>query len=984
MKIRVEFLNGHEHRTNQPCQSVSHIFDGDTAVRDHIMVLLAHFKVPVEKVGSYALQNPTTQTYIEDAFLTPERLVEAEKSCFVLRMRPQAIAQRVIDNLKQNSPTSPTTKDIIFNIRYQLKDVDYVEEFIAKGGINLLLDIIAKSHGNTQSYALTALRCFMGFHSGLDEVMSRPHLIDRLYSLVSSTVLASVCRQSIELLFVICNFDGFSKVHRAAKNFSLENNAPAYSNLISLLSSGDMETQLNTLTLFNCLLENAPNPRKVEKLLSRWKALGIVKILKAQEHVTHSDFKSQLARFQAMAGIGFDLGRKRNELSRQLSQQDLEMALVQYQEQQPLVRLLSNELKFLRNAIKSAIENGSYINYRAPTERYDEYLSRKNEIIGEGPVNISYLKRSDKFTNAFRKSITLEDDEFEIEDQKSPYKLTPKDQDVGHLSPISSGAKPPVLSPSSSTSSPSSSNKIVAEEPIKIQVPAITTTTASSSASSSANSSSSSLSNAVAPIPITSFNLFDVSSSTQQLSVSFKSKNALTKPAVTPKKRMKPLYWSRVINCPGSQGAQKKTVWESLPDVAFDEDQFIELFSLYTEKLISTNGSPVLSPFSSSGALGKKPIQKVISLLSQKRSNTISIMCSKLPSDENLIRAIRELDSAKLSLEQVVSLFNNIPTAEEMASIQELSDEFILDKPERWCLMIDGFPKIKPRLRSWEFMLKFDDAIKNIADSIETVSTACNELKTSPSLFYLLSILLSLGNYLNGGNQHRGQADGFQLEAINKMLEIKDNHNSGSLLDFAIKTMLTNHPKNYTLPSELLHIANASLINLEEVGNQLSKLSTDYTDLTLVVDDIVNSTDSEDPFITIIPRFMNNAYTTLRSTQKQYLDTEKLFGEVLDYFNPLASTTTTSTSATTPSSSSLSSSAQVKDANGVVINKFSTEKFFTLFSTIVTAFKKSPSKRMSQKGFGLKIGDSEDPMMTIIESLKKNIDIPKNRIGYPA
>ncbi|EGG17364.1 actin binding protein [Cavenderia fasciculata] len=1084
MKIKVEFLNGNEHRpsNHQSCQSVSHIFDGDTAVKDHIKVLLTHFKIPIEKVNSYALQNPLSLQYIEDAFLTPERLVEAERGGFILRMRPQAIAQRVIENLKSNSPESPTTKDIIFNIRYQLKDVEYVEEFISKGGINILLDIITKSHGNTQSYALTALRCFMGYHSGLDEVMSRPQLIDRLYSLTASTVLASVCRQSLELLFVVCNFDGYSLVHRAAKNAAVADQSLPYQSLISLLTSGDMETQLNTLTLLNCLLENAPNPRKVRKLLSGWKALGIVKILKAQDHVTHSDFKTQLARFQTMAGIGLDGNRRRNELTRQHSQQDLEMILLHYQEQQPLIKLLSNELRFLRNAVKSAIENGSYINYRAPTERYDEYILRKNEIIGEGPINISFLKRSDKFTSAFRKSMyvrspntsvlfdqtTLEeaddDDEDDIE-IKSPSKLgvgSATRDGIAMLSPISSSKTP------TSPHSPTTTSGAI---PMALQLPTISEQTNNSSqpstptatstptaalpfSTSTPTNSASNLSNistsaALPPLgttpqqqqqlplsstptpttstplakPITSngtFNLFDVTNSssisssttttanTNSPQPTTKKSRQPTKPVIAPKKRMKPLYWNRYI-IHGS----RKTIWDGLPQVSFDEDQFMDLFSLYTEKLIAVGSSPSVP--------GKKPVQKVVSLLSQKRSNTISIMCSKLPSDENLIRAIREMDTTKLTLEQVTSLYNNIPTPEEMAAIQELSDDVVLDKPERWCLMIDGFPKVKQRLKTWEFMLKFDSMFKAVYDSMMTISNASNEIRESESVAYLFSILLSLGNYLNGGNQFRGQADGFNLDVVYKILEIKDNHGGGSLMDFAIKMLITNFPKFANLPLEIPSVPSASLLNLVDVANQLNKLVDQFDQLCTDVNDIVNTTDSEDPYIIIVPKFMNHAYTSLRSVRAHIVETAKLFNELVEFFmpnissNPMAlpvSPITTSPSNSNnnivqpinqPSSSSstqpinnnqssanttpllnnsgntVSNTTNNNNNNNNQLYKYSTEKFFTVFSTIITAFKKSPSKRLSQKGFGLKISDSEDPMATIIESLKKNTNIEVNR-----
>eukprot|EP01132_Coremiostelium_polycephalum_P003261 gene3261-4084_t len=1039
MKIKVELLNGNEHRSNPNCPSVSHIFDGETAVKDHIKVLCTHFKIPIEKANCYALQNPISQQYIEDAFLTPEKLVEAEKSYFVLRMKPYAIADRVIESLKNNPPTSPVIKDIIFNIRFQLKDVEYVEEFIAKGGINQLLDAITKSYGNTQSYALTALRCFMGYNSGLDEVMSRPQLIDKLYSLVSSTVLVSVCRQAIELLFVVCNFDGFHLVHRAAKNYSLESNTTPYSNLISLLSSGDMETQLNTLTLFNCLLDNAPNPRKAEKLLSRWKSLGISKILKSQEHVTHSDFKTQLARFQTNSGIGLDGGRKRS-LTREMSIQELELQLSQYREQQPLISLLCSELKFLRNAIKSAIENGSYINYRAPTERYDEYISRKNEIIGEGPINLSYIKRSDKFTSAFRKSMYVrspntsvlfdqstlleEDIDGGSEIGKSPsvkFSRHQPDDCSNNLSPISSEKsnnsgtllntsklQKVKFSSLSLTSKGESNNKTMGIEQAvtccvcleifdeqqnspqllipcadticlkcvlksndngklkqfkcsycsqdvssykqnlqsilflnyykdqkqhnkkqqqmvnymegsTLNQPVIITTTTTTSTTINGNSL-----NDFTPQQQTQPNIFTQDSSNFIPTLPSKSKCQPVKSVISPQKRMKPLHWNRILN---SQHPNKKTIWSILPEVTFDEDQFVDLFSLYTEKLVSFNGSPVIGSIAGHKV---KPIQKVISVLSQKRSNSIQIMCSKLPSDESLIRSIRELDSNKLTLEHVSSLLQNLPTLEEMASIQELhSADVILDKPERWCLMIDGFPKIKPRLRCWEFMLKFNDQIKGITESTFTVSLACQEILNSSSL--------------------SGQSDGFNLDALGKIVEIRDNNNNGSLLDFAIKTLVTHYPKNCNIPNELTHIPNASLINLFEIGEKLQKLSKEYTELLSLVDEITTSTDSEDPFTTIVPKFMSNTFTTLKTSQKEYMETEKLYQETVEFFCPI----------------------NVNDSvNTLQTSRFTSEKFFTIFSTIITSFKKSPSKRLSQKGFGLKIGNSDDPMLAIIEALK--------------
>lgn len=44
---------------------------------------------------------------------------------------------------------------------------------------------------------------------------------------------------------------------------------------------------------------------------------------------------------------------------------------------------------------------------------------------------------------------------------------------------------------------------------------------------------------------------------------------------------------------------------------------------------------------------------------------------------------------------------------------------------------------------------------------------------SSESLKTILGIILALGNYMNGGNMQRGQADGFGLEILAKLKDVK-------------------------------------------------------------------------------------------------------------------------------------------------------------------------------------------------------------------
>lgn len=58
---------------------------------------------------------------------------------------------------------------------------------------------------------------------------------------------------------------------------------------------------------------------------------------------------------------------------------------------------------------------------------------------------------------------------------------------------------------------------------------------------------------------------------------------------------------------------------------------------------------------------------------------------------------------------------------------------------------------------------------------------------TSGSVSKVLGIILALGNYMNGGNRTRGQADGFAIDILPKIKDVKSKDNSLTLLYYVVK-----------------------------------------------------------------------------------------------------------------------------------------------------------------------------------------------------
>lgn len=59
-------------------------------------------------------------------------------------------------------------------------------------------------------------------------------------------------------------------------------------------------------------------------------------------------------------------------------------------------------------------------------------------------------------------------------------------------------------------------------------------------------------------------------------------------------------------------------------------------------------------------------------------------------------------------------------------------------------------------------------------------------LISSDSIKKIFGLILALGNYMNGGNRTRGQADGFGLEILPKIKDVKSKDSSYTLLHFVV------------------------------------------------------------------------------------------------------------------------------------------------------------------------------------------------------
>ena len=92
------------------------------------------------------------------------------------------------------------------------------------------------------------------------------------------------------------------------------------------------------------------------------------------------------------------------------------------------------------------------------------------------------------------------------------------------------------------------------------------------------------------------------------------------------------------------------------------------------------------------------------------------------------------------------------------------------------------------RLKCLHYKKRFNAALSEITPRITNVMEASKEISRSRKLKKILEVVLALGNYMNRGA--RGNASGFKLCSLNRLIDTKSSSIKGAtLLHYLVKIL---------------------------------------------------------------------------------------------------------------------------------------------------------------------------------------------------
>lgn len=302
---------------------------------------------------------------------------------------------------------------------------------------------------------------------------------------------------------------------------------------------------------------------------------------------------------------------------------------------------------------------------------------------------------------------------------------------------------------------------------------------------------------------------------------------------------MKPLYWTRivapikhadVVDAPAEKKepnikTPEEELWQKIDETKLDNlDEFTELFSRQSVVMKAKESAPA-------------PKIRAIKVLDSKRSQNVGIFVRSIGHIHfaEIEHAIYNCDTSIVSLDVLHYIKDIKATPDEISQIKDAiaqcSNDTPLDVPESWLLKLSQVNSSSERIHCIVFQSEFEESCVIVSRKIKLVKSLSDFLLFNENLKELFSIILTLGNFMNGGNRQRGQADGFGLEILGKLKDVKSKDPKITLLHFIVKTYIERCRKDGCALTDLIlpipdpnDVDRSVVIDFDECKQQLQAL----------------------------------------------------------------------------------------------------------------------------------------------------------------
>ncbi|KAL4238472.1 riboflavin kinase [Mactra antiquata] len=364
------------------------------------------------------------------------------------------------------------------------------------------------------------------------------------------------------------------------------------------------------------------------------------------------------------------------------------------------------------------------------------------------------------------------------------------------------------------------------------------------------------------------------------------------KPVINPSSPMRPLFWNRIQvneikNQKNSDYADRRLLWEEVEEERIDINELNQLFS-------KRNVEPSRKFFNKP----KNKAKEAAKVITPKRSQVIGILLSSLRLEMSEIEhAILTFDTSQLGEEKLRQIYENRADNDEMKKIREhirKHPDIPLDKPDQFLYDLSLIPDYAERIFCFIFREAFQESISVIETKMTNLRMTCQALMTSRHVKRVLGLILALGNYMNGGSKSRGQADGFGIDILPKLKDVKSKDNATSLLHYTVQQYIHKFEQQdagtdkvkFPLPDPS-DLTQGCQVCFDELDKELRRIKKDFEAAEERAEKVINSAKDLvylQPFKDMMVQFFEKGKQEFIEQEENLADGKRLFQETVIFF----------------------------------------------------------------------------------------------------
>lgn len=215
-----------------------------------------------------------------------------------------------------------------------------------------------------------------------------------------------------------------------------------------------------------------------------------------------------------------------------------------------------------------------------------------------------------------------------------------------------------------------------------------------------------------------------------------------------------------------------------------------------------------------------------IHLVDLRRANNTEIMLTKVKMPlPDMMAAALAMDESILDADQVENLIKFCPIKEEMELLKNYTgDKDNLGKCEQFFLELMKVPRVESKLRVFLFKIQFNTQISEFKKGLNTVNSACEEVRNSIKLKEIMKKILYLGNTLNQGTA-RGSAIGFKLDSLLKLADTRASNSKMTLMHYLCKVLAAKSPDLLDFHKDLVSLEAGTKIQLKSLAEEMQAIT---------------------------------------------------------------------------------------------------------------------------------------------------------------